>query len=292
MFVSHYIGPNPDQGRDSRQCGMAASLSNPSRRFHVRIDLGFEEIVVGLAFSGSAIRLTDLVPLAQVLEDSIGAAIMRQQESLAKPVSCGPCCSPVCCQYLIGLSTVEAAFMAELLMRQGYALGPELRKRCRKRSQQLDRLVGEFLQANPGIAACPSKLVSQLEQWYGRLEEDCIFLENGKCVIYVDRPLTCRHWLIAGCPADCTPLGVKPEATVAMPVSLTDVLIDTAFQCLGSCEIVTLPTIVDWYENHSQEFDQLYRSEDLIRTFLQCLQDSAKQNTRGREAVRVQGVWQ
>jgi Fe-S-cluster containining protein len=290
MFVSYYIGLNTDQGRDSRQCATAASLSEYARRLRVHIDLGFEEIVVGLAFSDQAIRLTDLVPVAQVLEDSIVAAVKRQQESLGNPVSCGQCCSPVCCQYLIGLSTVEAAFTAELLMRQDDALGHELRKRCQKRSRQLDRFADNFLQAHPGITSRPTKLVSQLEQWYGRLAEDCVLLKNNQCMIYPDRPLACRHWLIAGRPADCSALGVNPEAAVAMPVSLTDVLIETAFQCLGTCEIVILPTLIDWYENHSKELHQLYRSEDLILTFLQCLQESAKQHACGRATVQVEGI--
>jgi hypothetical protein len=59
-----------------------------------------------------------------------------------------------------------------------------------------------------------------------------------------------------------------------MPVNLTDVLIETAFRCSGNYEIVLLPAVVNWYEQHAQQFTQQHPADLLVWIFLNCLQDA------------------
>ena len=59
-----------------------------------------------------------------------------------------------------------------------------------------------------------------------------------------------------------------------MPVNLTDVLIETAFRCSGNYEIVLLPAVVNWYEQHAQQFTQQHAADQLVWIFLNCLQDA------------------
>lgn len=180
--------------------------------------------------------------------------------------------------------------MAELLLgRRDYAF-LELMKDCHDRAQQLDHMVEGLWRQHSGASDCPTRFVNQLQQYYGGLEADCVFLVNNKCIIYRDRPLICRHWLAAGCPADCTSLGVVHEFTVPMPVSLNDVLIETASRCLNRYEIVVLPSLIDWYEDRRVDFQRLYRTEELAWTFLESLQHVARKDAYGRTPVRIDRI--
>ena len=180
--------------------------------------------------------------------------------------------------------------MAELLLCRLDVAFLELMKDCHERVQQLDQMVDELFQGHVDISSSPTNLVHQLQQCYGGLEADCVFLVNDRCIVYRDRPLICRHWLVAGCPSPCTSLGLVHDFTVPLPVSLNDVLIETAFRCLGAYEIVILPSVIDWYENRRGDFQKLYRTEDLAWTFLESLQEVAQKDAHGGTPIRIDRI--
>ena len=80
------------------------------------------------------------------------------------------------------------------------------------------------------------------------------------------------------------------QYNVDMPVNLNDVLIKTAFRFSESCEIITLPAIVDWYERHNTEYKQGYPSGDLVWTFLESLKDVAQQKAKGHTTIRIEQI--
>jgi len=146
------------------------------------------------------------------------------------------------------------------------------------------------VQVDSGIEKHFTELLTQFQKSYSNLELNCMFLENGRCEIYPDRPLTCRHWLVTGSQSHCRSTGVARQYNVDMPVNLNDVLIKTAFRFSESCEIITLPAIVDWYERHNTEYKQGYPSGDLVWTFLESLKDVAQQKAKGHTTIRIEQI--
>ncbi len=257
---------------------------------HVHFSTGNEEIIVALPYSDQTMRLMDLVPIAQTHCDAIVEMRIRQSKSDGRAVVCRQCLEPVCCQSLVGISTIEAAYLAKKLVDSPSPEAPYQVDQCRKRALQLDRMMGHSVQIDPGSANHFAESVSQLQNSYASSQLDCVFLRDGRCEIYRDRPLTCRHWLVSGSQTHCRTTGVARQHSVDMPVNLNDALIETAFRLLGRYEIVTLPAMIDWYERHNKLHKQGYASEDLVWTFLESLKDSVQHKAERHMTIRLEQI--
>jgi len=260
---------------------------------HVHLCTGNEETIVVLPYSDQTMQLMDLVPIAQTFCDAIVETRIKQSQSDGHPTVCKQCHRPVCCQHLFAVSTPEAAYLAEKLTTEHSHEALLLTVKCRNRAQQLDRMITQTDKDchNSRLLGASNGLMTQLTACYNHLELDCIFLQNKRCVIYSDRPLSCRYWLATGSPVYCRTTGATNENRVDMPVNMNDVLIETTSRCLGArAEIVTLPTIIDWYERHNTEYKQAHPSGDLVGTFLESLKDTTQQKPKGHTTIRIEQI--
>lgn len=123
------------------------------------------------------------------LADSLTERMVRvsQLMSPSKPIVCaGPGCT-ACCKEPVYADKLEI----------DHALGratPEVRKRIRARVQTwLDKVVPS------GLLDVPAPNVFE----WRALNAWCPCLEDGKCMIYKDRPVACRQHLASGSPEGC-----------------------------------------------------------------------------------------
>jgi len=276
--------------REKPDCSVTELSPQQEHLVRVHFGTGNEEIIVTLPYSDQAMQFMDLVPITQTFSDALVETRAKQAKSDGRAVVCGQCLKPVCCQSLVGLTTIEAAYLAKKLMDDPSQKALYQVDRCRKRALQLDRMMGRSVQIDPGSVSSFGASILQLQNSYANLHVSCIFLEEGRCEIYGDRPLMCRHWLVTGSPAHCQSTGVAQQYNVDMPINMNDVLIKTAFHFLGSYEIVTLPAIIDWYERYNTEHKQGYPSGDLVWTFLESLKDVAQQKEEGHTTIRIEQI--
>jgi len=212
--------------------------------------------------------------MARTISKAMVKIALKQCQAAGQVIACAQDCQAICCRHLIGLSTIEAAYLAEMLPRDSSHAAQDSIQKCRQRTQHLDQLMRQQRQNHPTFWSSSPTSALRFEQWHDALALDCLFLHQNKCSIYTDRPLVCRHWFVTGSQQRCSVSGVAGEYNVLIPVNLTDVLIETAFHCSGSYEIVLLPAIVNWYEQHAQQFTRQYPADQLVRLFLKCFQEA------------------
>lgn len=163
------------------------------------------------------VRVSELLPVARALSDTIVGETCRAAEEAGKPVSCTSGCA-ACCRNLVAISQVEARRIAGVL-----AALPEPRR---------SSVEARFAQARERLAqAGLLERLRDADRWtpdeyaagvgaYFALGIPCPFLEQDSCSIYEERPIACREYLVTSPPAHCARLGSEGVELVPLPLHL------------------------------------------------------------------------
>lgn len=127
------------------------------------------------------------------IDDRLGTYVDRFEQKRGQSVSCRACTTPGCCKQKVAVPLFEAIPIAARLREQGQDT-PELRKRLRA----LGKEQASYTRA----------------EWLN-LDRPCVFLEDGRCAIYEDRPSACRAYYTFSEPALCNPPAGKPVEALA-----------------------------------------------------------------------------
>jgi Fe-S-cluster containining protein len=257
---------------------------------HVRFCSHQEQIIIALPYPTRHIRLVELVPMARTISRAIIKIVRRQCQATGRFIACDQCDQATCCGHPIGLSTIEAAYLAETLANDSSQATRDCVQASRQHAQHLDQLIARQRQEHPAVWGSSPMSELHFEQWYAELALDCQFLHSNKCSIYPERPLVCRHWLGAESQQLCNTSDGEGRYKVPMPVNLNDVLIETAFRCSGNREIVLLPAVVNWYEQHAQQFTPQYAADQSVWIFLKCLQEAVLKKADPETTIHFQQI--
>lgn len=255
---------------------------------HIHLAAGGREAVVAIRVTEKPMLLMDLMPVAYALSDALTRITKKKVRASGQCIACDKCETPACCRYLVALSTIEAAYLARKLLCEQPYKARGFAKKCRDRSQLLDDKISEFSQNYPETQPQPAEYVKQLEKWYATQQLDCAFLVNKQCSLYADRPLVCREWHVADLASHCRPTGVAPRHLIAAPLSLSDVLAETASHYSGRNELVLLPAVVGWYERHQKVLRKQYPATGILDTFLGCVQACIEKQDKPALSMRVE----
>jgi hypothetical protein len=200
-------------------------------------------------------RLSDLVPIARKIGDTICQNVRKQIRLSGKTIPCRKGCAE-CCKYLVPVSTPEAVHITEDIL----ALPSPVRQ------QTLTSLV----QAAKVLLSAPAFSGSNagLSLWYSDLEIICPMLKDYACSLYSARPIACREHLAVG--SSCEK-GSEVKI-VEMPVSVVRALADVAAEMEETqSEAVILPLAPAWYESNSVRAMRTWPAEILAERFATAL---------------------
>jgi Fe-S-cluster containining protein len=126
-----------------------------------------------------------------------------------KAISCAKGCAACCCHWVEDVNSFEAEMIAEHLKKHHPGKVVRIIAHCgrdEKKLADLNDIVETKLAAEhdrPSAAAIdPIDLL--LASFY-RLRSQCPLLENGLCLAYPVRPLTCRMYVSFSTPEQCDP---------------------------------------------------------------------------------------
>lgn len=207
-------------------------------------------------------RLSDLVPLARRISDTVCQNVRRQTRQSGQGIPCRKGCWE-CCKYLVPVSTPEAVHITEDIL----ALPNPVRQ------QTLTSLV----EAAKVLLAAPTFTGSTagLSLWYSDLDIICPMLKDYACSLYAARPIACREHLTTG--SSCAK--GQDVRVIEMPVSIVRALADVAAELEGTqAEAVMLPLAPAWYESNSVRAMRTWPSALLAERFAAAL--SKQQPTR------------
>jgi len=168
------------------------------RLVHISICCHQEQTIIALPYPTREMRLPDLMPMARMISKAIVKIALKQCRTAGQVIACKQCCQADCCRQPIGLSTIEAAYLAEMLANDSSQAAQDSTQKCRQHTQHLDALMTQQESTHPTFWSSSPTSALRFEQWYNKLALDCPFLHLNRCSIYADRPSICRQWFVTG----------------------------------------------------------------------------------------------
>lgn len=215
--------------------------------------LGAESEVV-LPVPGGRGGLTGVLPAFRKLSAAMMSIAEAEQRKAGAKVSCRAGCDH-CCRQLIPTSIVEAQAVANAVARMPSAKQKAVRKRFDQALTRLEQAGllaprGEVPRAELVFDAGEPDPWDALNARYVALRLDCPLLENGRCMIYEERPFACREYLVTSDPSLCRDLDPSIDA-VPRPAYTTRTLADVVIELEGiSPGAVPMLLALEWIEGH------------------------------------------
>jgi Fe-S-cluster containining protein len=159
----------------------------------------------------------DFLPLLQILDDKIVASAEDDVQRQGKCISCQKGCG-ACFRQLVPLSPADARHIGRLVANMPEPRKTEMVGRFAAARQKLEE-AGFWEKLNDRQNWPPSD-VSQIGVEYFRLGIACPFLEDESCSIHLDRPLTCREYLVTSPAENCASPTRESIECVPMPAKV------------------------------------------------------------------------
>lgn len=186
---------------------------------NLKLKMGNYELQARLTVPAAPIKPQAVLPALQALVNAVVNAAERDLEGTGRAVSCKAGCG-ACCRQAVPIAEVEAYHIHELVETMPEPRRSAVKARFADATRRLKESgLWEALQ-DPG--KLPIKQRQKLGLDYFYLGIACPFLENESCSIHLDRPLSCREYLVTSSPERCsTPeIGVDPVAVAMLSHSL------------------------------------------------------------------------
>jgi Fe-S-cluster containining protein len=131
-------------------------------------------------------------------------------------VSCGKGCSVCCCHWVEDVNSFEAEIIVDHLSKNHGGSIPRIVEQCRSDRGRFERLSAIVAQK---LSALKSRLNREIDGTdlllasFYQLGSECPLLDNGGCMIYPVRPVTCRMYVSFSDPARCAPENINEGKT-------------------------------------------------------------------------------
>jgi Fe-S-cluster containining protein len=230
-------------------------------------------------------RLDELMPLLQILSDHVVGAAEQEAEQRGQCISCQKGCG-ACCRQLVPVSPVEARHVARLVAAMPEPRQSQIRTRF---AVARDKLEGSGLwQQLDERNEWPEDGVSEIGMAYFRQGIPCPFLEDESCSIHLDRPMTCREYLVTSPAENCsnpTPAGIE-WLPLDAKVWVAAARCEAASETVRFVNWVPLIQALDWAQEHPEP-EPTKSGPELLRQVLENLGGSGNQPMAAQAAVTI-----
>jgi Fe-S-cluster containining protein len=183
---------------------MSESPTADSATVRLEATLGDCELKMSVTVPTGPTRLDDMIPLLQILSDKVVAAGEQEVQRQGKCISCQKGCG-ACCRQLVPISPVEARHVARVVQSLPQARRTEIVRRFAEARRRLEE--SGMWQRLDDRQGWPEDCVSEIGLEYFHLGIPCPFLEEESCSIHLDRPMTCREYLVTSPAENCASPG-------------------------------------------------------------------------------------
>jgi Fe-S-cluster containining protein len=168
-----------------------------------------------------------MLPIFHQMANSFADIGVRAAEQDGKSISCRAGCG-ACCRQPVPISEIEAYQIVELVESMEEPRRSEVKERFKAAYGHFedlgwfDEIRTEYLRKNKK----PSEITKGLaivHDYFGQ-GVPCPFLENESCSIHLQRPVSCREYLVTSSPEHCASLDGKNIEMVTLPVKPTNSL--------------------------------------------------------------------
>jgi len=184
-----------------------------SAKVTVQAAIGTCQLNVTVTVPAGPTRLDDLLPLLQIMSNEVVASAEKEAHERGQTISCRKGCG-ACCRQLVPISPVEARHVARLVADMPQPRRTQIRQRFASAREQLE--AAGLWQRLDDRQEWREDSVSDIGLDYFRQRIPCPFLEDESCSIHLERPLTCREYLVTSPAENCS--DPKPNTIDWLPL--------------------------------------------------------------------------
>lgn len=206
-------------------------MSSNTVAVEIEATIGSCKLNMSVGVPAGPARVDDFLPLLQILSNKVVDVAEADAQQSGKCISCQKGCG-ACCRQLVPLSPADARNVTRLVAELPEPRRSEVTERFAIARRRLEES-GMWDKLNDR-RNWPEAEVSKIGIDYFQLGIACPFLEDESCSIHLERPLTCREYLVTS-PAElcaspkaesieCLPMPAKVwlSAARAEPEATTD----------------------------------------------------------------------
>lgn len=166
----------------------------------IEVRLGNQMLHTKVTVPTAPMPLENLLPIIQRVADTIVDTAVDAASAEGRSVSCKKGCG-TCCRQLVPISEVEARQIRDLVAAMPEPRRAHVRERFAEARRQLDA-AGLIKTLEDRLAWDEEKFIEiGTSYFYQRVA--CPFLEDESCSIHLDRPVTCREYLVTSPAENC-----------------------------------------------------------------------------------------
>jgi Fe-S-cluster containining protein len=235
----------------------------------VELTIGNRRLNTKVTVPAGPTQLIDLLPIVDRVADAIVDSAVDEAAQQGRTVSCKKGCG-ACCRQLVPISEVEARRIRDLLAgfdepRRSHVLArfADARQRLQE-SGMLDKLLAR--------SEWNEDVFLDVGTAYFHQGIACPFLEDESCSIHLDRPVTCREYLVTSPAANCACPRKDNIELVQLPVKVWTALarFDEGDPNSKYCRWVPLVLAPEWADEHPNTLPSRPGPE-LLREFFERL---------------------
>ena len=220
----------------------------------------------------SQVKLTDIVPLARKVSTKITELVIERVRRSGQNIPCHQGCS-ACCNFLVPLSIPEALCLREDVFAMPEFLRGLIEQSCFSATQRLlkRKPPKSFITQFTSRKLIRPVELKVLANWYDNFKQPCSLLHEGRCIIYEQRPLSCREYFIKGSAGACKGKG-DPAEVIKMPVLITEALGRLTSELEGTrVEAVIMPLVFVWYEENWARDERTWPAAVMVQRFIDII---------------------
>ena len=165
-----------------------------------------------------------MLPIFHQMANSFADIGVQAAEHDGKSISCKAGCG-ACCRQPVPISEIEAYQITDLVESMPEARRTVIKERFEAANRHFENLgwfekfKAEYLRKKTSLSEV-SKAVRLAHDYFGE-KVACPFLENESCSIHLNRPVSCREYLVTSSPTSCASLDGKNIEMVTLPIKPT-----------------------------------------------------------------------
>jgi Fe-S-cluster containining protein len=220
-------------------------------------------VTMELTLPAAPTRLESLLPVFHRVADGLVGLAAERAESEGRKISCAKGCG-ACCRQIVPISEMEARRIARLVEKLPEPRRTEVRVRFESaRARLAEAGLLPKLRNRDGFE---KEEFSPFGLAYFHLGIPCPFLEEESCSIHVDRPISCREYLVTSPAANCADPAPDTVDQVELPAKVWTALARAGSAGPPSRFIPWVPLILapEWSSEHPDS-EEARSVEELIR---------------------------
>lgn len=222
---------------------------------NIKLSLGGQPLEMQMTVPAKPVKPQRMLPIFQQMTNSFIEIAENAVENSGDKISCQKGCA-ACCRQAIPLAEIEVYRIAEMVETLPEPRRTEIKNRFKTAWHHFFE-IGWFERlencVNVSQKECEKVILEYLYE-----DVPCPFLEDESCSIHLERPLTCREYMVTSPAENCDAPSAEKIRLVKLPVKSSEIVrqVTNSANLNKSINFVPLVLALEWVKRNADEFPE------------------------------------